>query len=600
MPVASTPEEETARLATLRSLDVLDSPPDDRLDALTAMARRLFNVPTALIVLIDEHRQWVKSGAPFPPGLEHRELAFCAHTILAPALFIVQDARRDERFHDHPLVTGEDGIRFYAGYPIIAADGSRIGSFCLFDTLSRDLDVKGAEFLQELANMAGHTIERNLVEARMRRAEQVMQDNEKRLALAIAGSGTGIWDRDVVNGTVDYSAGWKAILGYAPHELTNRIEDSVERLHPDDRDYVRQAMRAHFDGLTDTYAVEHRIRCKDGSYKWISSRGKVTDRDANGRALRMVGTTTDITELRTLAGRLQDTVDLVTSLTNEVPGLVFQARLAPNGHSFVSYASAGIEEIFELTADDVGNSTRPVRDLIHPDDVATYDAAMAASARDLSPLHLEYRVVLPRQGVRWRQGDATPRRLPDGSVIWHGFITDITGRKQIEHELQEFATVDFLTRLPNRRHFMRCIEEELVDVVASGKPSAVLMCDLDYFKAINDEWGHAAGDLALKHFARLLRHALGPGDIVGRVGGEEFAVVLPGANMEAAMAFARLIREHTASQPFVDGGQVIPLTVSIGVAALTPADGTAELSLSRSDMALYRAKKNGRNRVEAY
>src|SRR5690606_7464165 len=127
---------------------------------------------------------------------------------------------------------------------------------------------------------------------------------------------------------------------------------------------------------------------------------------------------------------------LVTNLTNEVPGLVFQARLLPDGRSFFSYASKGLRDIYELEPEDVANSTDPIEALVHAQDRPSYRASLAACAAALTPWHLEYRVHLPRQGLRWRQGDARPQRLPDGSTLWHGFITDVTERKRVEAERQ--------------------------------------------------------------------------------------------------------------------------------------------------------------------
>lgn len=129
------------------------------------------------------------------------------------------------------------------------------------------------------------------------------------MALAIEGSGTGLWDRDVAAGEIRYSPGWSAILGYQPDELSTRIEDAYARVHPDDLGHVQDAMQAHFQGRTEIYEVEHRLRCRDGSWKWVLSRGKVVERDSAGRALRMVGTTTDITATQNLAERLRKAED---------------------------------------------------------------------------------------------------------------------------------------------------------------------------------------------------------------------------------------------------------------------------------------------------
>ena len=493
----------------------------------------------------------------------------------------------------------QHGLHACSATPILSATNCVLGIFVAYSQKPDQASDKHRLAIVDVAALASIAIERSIDEARLKKAENTLRENETRMALAIEGSGTGIWDRNVSTGEIHYSAGWKAILGYTDSEITNRIEESYARVHPDDLASVQATIQAHFDQKTESYAVEHRIRCKDGSYKWISSRGKVVSRDREGRPLRMIGTTADITAMRALSDRLQQSVDLITSLTNEIQGLVYQYRLLPNGEAFFSYVSEGIRDIYEVTPEQVAGNASCIHALIHPDDFANYCASLDASAASLMPWHLEYRVILPRQGLRWLQGDARPRRLQDGSTLWHGFITDVTERKRIEIELQEFATIDFLTQLPNRRYFMARMDEELALIQrVAGTRSAVLMCDLDYFKMINDSYGHAIGDLVLKHFAIILRDVLRRNDTVGRVGGEEFAVVLSGAGVDEANIFAKRVQKQLAETPFVTGDETIPMTVSIGIAVMNETDASADASLSRSDKALYRAKTSGRNRIE--
>jgi diguanylate cyclase (GGDEF)-like protein/PAS domain S-box-containing protein len=595
------PDDESTSTPDLRSPDGPDALADERFDGLTRLARRHFGVPVAVIMLADAQGQWFRSCDGFPFKETPRDLSFCSHAIRDDRILVIPDTFADERFRHHPLVIDNPCIRFYAGCPLLALDGRTIGAFCLLDTQPRELGDEERECLQDFARLAAVTAERDSVAARLKEDEDALREREKRLALAIAGSGTGIWDRNIQTNEIHYSSGWKAILGYADSELTSLINDSYKRVHPDDLAYVQATIQAHFDQKTESYEVEHRIRCKDGRYKWISSRGKVVSRDSEGRPLRMIGTTTDITAMRAMSERLQQTVDLITSLTNEVPGLVFQYRLLPNGESFFSYTSAGIADIYEVAPEQVATSAAAIHKLVHPDDLAAYRASLDASAATLTPWHLEYRVELPRQGLRWRQGDAQPRRLEDGSTLWHGFITDVTQRKRIEAELKEFATIDCMTQLPNRRHFMVQIEAELARLQrGAGRFAAILMCDLDHFKSINDTWGHAAGDRALRHFATILRDELRKNDIAGRVGGEEFAVVLPETGMVEAMAFARRVQQRIVETPLVEGDRRISLTVSIGIAGMTASDACADVSLSRSDKALYRAKERGRNRIECH
>jgi signal transduction histidine kinase len=151
----------------------------------------------------------------------------------------------------------------------------------------------------------------------------------------------------------------------------------------------------------------------------------------------MIGTTTDITAMRSLSEKLQQNVDLITNLTNEVPGMVFQYRVSPEQVECFPYVSQGVRDIYDLEPAQITANASLIRSIIHPDDLANYTASLESSAENLAPWHLEYRVVLPGQGVRWRHGDARPRRLPDGSTLWHGFITDITDRKTARMLLEQ-------------------------------------------------------------------------------------------------------------------------------------------------------------------
>ncbi len=142
------------------------------------------------------------------------------------------------------------------------------------------------------------------------------------------------------------------------------------------------------------------------------------------------------------------------------------------------------------------------------------------------------------------------------------------------------------------------MEEELARIHrGASNASAVLMCDLDNFKIINDTHGHAAGDLVLRHFANILHDELRKTDYAGRVGGEEFAVVLAGANVAEATVFAQRVQKQMRDTPVNANGQIIPVTVSVGIAVMQASDIDADVSLSRSDMALYQAKESGRNRI---
>lgn len=177
---------------------------------------------------------------------------------------------------------------------------------------------------------------------------------------------------------------------------------------------------------------------------------------------------------------------------------------------------------------------------------------------------------------------------------------DITERKRMNAELLQLATTDFLTGLPNRRHFMAALENEHARLQREmASCASVLMLDIDHFKRVNDEYGHAVGDTVLRHLGALMCQALRKVDVPGRVGGEEFAILLPGTDLAAAAVFAERLRRRVAESSLTtDGGILITITVSIGMAAMAGTDADCDAVLARADEALYRAKRGGRNRIE--
>ena len=194
-------------------------------------------------------------------------------------------------------------------------------------------------------------------------------------------------------------------------------------------------------------------------------------------------------------------------------------------------------------------------------------------------------------------------RLKDGDHIAIGecilkFISPESVEARYHAEMQQLATNDALTELPNRRHFTEAVEKELTRSQRLSLPLAMCIVDIDFFKRINDEYGHIAGDEALRQLALVLRGFVRTEDIAARIGGEEFAVVLPEFTAEEAVErFAEPLRQAIEKVTFTIDGAVRQLTVSIGVAGMCPARVTRSKLMQAADAALYRAKEEGRNRV---
>ena len=153
MKIPDTPQEEQARLATLQSLGILDTQPEERFDRLTRMAKRLFGVPIALVSLVDENRQWFKSCFGLSLSETSRDISFCGHAILGNDVFIIPNTLSDLRFADNPLVLNEPFIRFYAGCPLKAPDGRKLGTLCIIDRQPRSFNQDDLDALKDLAAM---------------------------------------------------------------------------------------------------------------------------------------------------------------------------------------------------------------------------------------------------------------------------------------------------------------------------------------------------------------------------------------------------------------------------------------------------------------
>ena len=148
------PQNEDTRIETLASLNILDTPPEERFDRLTRTARRALDVPIAVVSIVDRNRQWSKSITGLPQGDTPRYISFCGHAILQDQPLIVTDTLRDERFLDNPLVINEPYLRFYAGVPLRAINGEKLGTFCAIDRKPRSIADEDIEALIDLASMA--------------------------------------------------------------------------------------------------------------------------------------------------------------------------------------------------------------------------------------------------------------------------------------------------------------------------------------------------------------------------------------------------------------------------------------------------------------
>ncbi|WP_178106708.1 sensor domain-containing diguanylate cyclase [Pseudomonas mangiferae] len=403
-----------------------------------------------------------------------------------------------------------------------------------------------------------------------------------------------------------FNIGAERMLGYSTAELAGLA--SIERLHlwselqNRSQDLARQlghpvvgfeALVARAAELDDPEAGEWTYVRRDGSTLTVNL--IVTAIRDGSDALGFLCIARDVSEEKRVREILLERDRLLEKLTLWLPGAIYQFQREADGSFRFPYASVGIRDVYECTPDVLREDAGPAFSRLHPDDHERFMVSIDHSAQHLTTWHEDYRVLLPSHGLRWLRGQAAPERLADGKVLWHGYLADITGLKQVEQELRALSITDALTGVFNRRYFNERLDAEIGRAQRHGQPLALVMLDIDYFKRINDRAGHSAGDLVLKDICQRLAQRLRRIDSLCRLGGEEFVVLCPDTDLGQATILAEALRQAIRREPVEGVGEV---TASFGVAAWT-LEETADTLLRRADEAVYAAKQGGRDQVVA-
>lgn len=382
----------------------------------------------------------------------------------------------------------------------------------------------------------------------------------------------------------DLNPSWTRTLGWSTAELLNT--PWLDLVHPEDH---RIAVEGEERLLLrqQTGACEYRLRCKDGRYRWV-----VWNASADLERQEIFATMRDITDSKLMQEALKSSVRKYRTFFDSAGDAVFvhdfSERLLDVNRVACERLGYSREELLHMPIDQLkethtGISAPQLLDKIEKDGHASFEAHhRAKDGRDL----------LVWTNARRTEYDGLPAIL--------SICRCISERKRMENELRNQAITDPLTGAWNRRYFISRGKEELARSLRYDTPFSLLILDIDFFKLINDTYGHDIGDEVLKSLTERCRMVLRETDVFARLGGEEFAALLPQISREDTLLTSERLRTSIATMPMAQISETFSITVSIGVSLFNGQDSSIEELMKQADQAMYRAKRQGRNRVELF
>jgi diguanylate cyclase (GGDEF)-like protein/PAS domain S-box-containing protein len=429
-------------------------------------------------------------------------------------------------------------------------------------------------------------------ETELQTQRQQLQAAKDRLDLAMQIARMGLWTWDLRTGMVQGDDTLAQIFG-DPSPGTGRvpIEEWRSRTHPEDLLALDPPLIACLKGETEQFEVAQRIRHRDGHWIWGLWRGRVTERDAQGKCVALMGSFHDITERREAHERLQLAASVFTHAREGITITDTRGTIIDVNDTFTRITGYSREEA-------IGNNPR-----------------MLQSGRQGPEFYAAMWKSLAEQGHftgevwnRRKNGELFAEiitisavRNPLGATTHYvALFTDITSIKENERKLERIAHYDALTGLPNRVLLSDRLQQAMARCQRKGHSLAVAFIDLDGFKAVNDLHGHEQGDDLLVALAQRLQSSLREGDTLSRMGGDEFVAVLSDLEHlhDCHPVLDRMLR--AAADPVRLGDRLFQLSASIGV-TLFPADGVGpDLLIRHADQAMYQAKQAGKNRYHLF
>ena len=276
--------------------------------------------------------------------------------------------------------------------------------------------------------------------------KQKLKDSEFRWKFAVEGSGDGLWDWDLTTDDVYFSSQWKKMLGFKDNEITGNLQEWKKRVHPDDIENVFKDLKAHLNGKTKSYENEHRVLCKDGTYKWVLDRGMVVEKDKFGNPLRVIGTHTDIDENKKLKVQLEKEKNSLELLSIEQKNLlslfdkgdIVLFKWCNNDTWDVEYVSENVETIFGYTVDEFKNGDIAYASMINSQDIQLVTTEVTNAVNDNLDFfkHEPYRTISKSNEEKWIMDYTATQKDEDGNIThFIGYIIDITNQVKVQEDI---------------------------------------------------------------------------------------------------------------------------------------------------------------------
>jgi diguanylate cyclase (GGDEF)-like protein/PAS domain S-box-containing protein len=422
--------DETSRLKDLSSYLILDTETEADFDKLASLVADICEVPIATITLIDEKREWFKSCIGLNNRENDRDIAFCARAILSSEPLIVEDALKDPEFSQNPMVTSAPHIRFYAGVPLILPKGYALGALAIKDTKPRKLTALQLGTLNTLAEQVMVLLERH-------RQNHVLKQSQSLLNIASQVAHMGAWSLDLANMKLSFSEQAIAIHE-EPADFVPSLEQAINYYAPEYRELVQNFVTACIeDGIS--FDEEMEFITGQGRRIWVRAIGQAI-RNSDHKIVQIAGAIIDIHERKLAEREKLANLNRINLIASRLPGMIYEFRLHPDGRISMPYASDYLYELGRVHPEEVIDDATLAFKYIHPDDVDAFNQSILASASRLTPWQHQFRLRYEDGQVIWLYGNAIPQKEDDGSVLWHGFITDITESRKSQEQLRLLET----------------------------------------------------------------------------------------------------------------------------------------------------------------